>query len=211
MPIQLRRAALLSLVVLLIAAASSSRYDVSPSDSTVMFTISKWTVFKKEGRFHEFEGDIDNHPDRPQETRVSFAVRVASVDTKKQTRDEKLLSEDFFHAEKYPAMTFTSTSVTASDERTLQVTGDLTIRGITKRITVPVTVLGVTTVDDPPACLAGFETTFVIDRTDFGVLGTAGAAGSTSSVATHGAPHRQRTCSLGGSLRGPAASRAGNG
>ena len=172
-PIQLRRTALASLLVILIAAASSepARYHVSPSDSTVMFTISKWTVFKEEGRFHEFEGDIDFNPDRPEETRVSFAVQVASVDTKKRNRDEKLLSDDFFHAEKYPVMTFRSTNVTALDERKIQVTGDLTIRGVTKRITVPVTVLGVATVDDPPARLAGFETTFVIDRTDFGVLG----------------------------------------
>ncbi len=151
--------------------AERQHYRVFKDDSTVMFTISKWMVFKEEGRFLDFEGDIRFDPERPEDTDVTFEVQVASVDTKKRTRDEKLLSADFFHTEKYPVMSFTSTKVTADGPSGLQVTGDLTIRGVTKRITVPVVVLGVTEVDDPPVRLAGFETTFVIDRTDFGVLG----------------------------------------
>ncbi len=163
----------LALIVTSGAAGLAARqnYSVSKDDSTVMFTISKWMVFKEEGRFRDFEGDIRFDPERPEATEVTFVVQVASVDTKKRGRDEKLLSADFFHAEKYPVMSFSSTKVAADGARRLQVTGDLTIRGVTKRITVPVTVLGVTEVDDPPVRLAGFETTFVIDRTDFGVLG----------------------------------------
>lgn len=166
-------ALVLALIITSGAAGVAERptYRVSTDDSTVMFTISKWMVFKEEGRFREFEGDITFDPDRPEDTVVTFEVQVASVDTKKRRRDETLLSADFFHAEEYPVMAFTSTTVAADGERRLQVTGDLTIRGVTKRITVPVTVLGVTEVDDPPVQLAGFETTFVVDRTDFGVLG----------------------------------------
>lgn len=171
--ISFRLTASVALVLLLVAAcvAEEHRYYVSEGDSTVRFTISKWTVFKEEGRFLDYEGVIDYDPKRPEATEVRFTVHVESIDTKKEKRDETLLSEDFFYAKKYPTMDFVSVHVAPAEDGELHVTGDLTIRGVTQRITVPVAVLGVTEVDDPPAWIVGFETTFVIDRTDFGVLG----------------------------------------
>jgi len=152
------------------AAADAGVYRVRPSDSLVQFTISKWTVFKEEGRFRDFQGTIHYDPADPAASRVEFQVRVASVDTKAEGRDKTLQDEDFFYAARYPTMSFRSTAVRAAGERTLLVTGELTIRGVTRTITVPVELLGVHQRRDSNA-LAGFETTFTIDRRQFGVLG----------------------------------------
>ncbi|MFP5284578.1 MAG: YceI family protein, partial [Thermoanaerobaculia bacterium] len=83
-------------------------------------------------------------------------------------RDGHLRSADFFEVEKFPTMTFTSTKVAPKDADTLEVTGNLTIKGVTKQITIPVDVLG--TFKTPNGEKAGFETSFVINRKDYGIV-----------------------------------------
>ena len=86
-------------------------------------------------------------------------------------RDDVLRSDDFFDVAQHPTLSFRSIEVQADSPTTLRVTGDLTIRGITRRLTMPVSVLGVNRVDGVGE-IAGFETHFTIDRTSFGVNGT---------------------------------------
>jgi polyisoprenoid-binding protein YceI len=145
-------------------------YRVVKTYSNVSFTIFKWVVMKEEGLFREFSGQIQYDPSAPSRSKVSFAVQVDSIDTRNTTREAVLRSEDFFDAQKYPTMTFRSASVQAMPDHTLQVNGDLTIHGVSKRITIPVKYLGANVVPNVGQ-LAGFETSFTIDRTDYGVNG----------------------------------------
>lgn len=99
---------------------------------------------------------------------MSFTVKVASVDTNEAKRDEHLRSADFFDAAKFPEIRFVSTSVKSAGDRRYDVTGDLTLRGVTRRVTLPVTFLGVQ--KDPWGNeKAGFETAVTLNRKDFGV------------------------------------------
>jgi len=143
--------------------------EVRKNYSTVSFTIHKWVVFKEEGMFRDYAGQVVYDPSEPARSRVEFTVQVASMDTRNGGRDGVLRSEDFFAAQKYPTMTFTSSKVAARPDGSLEVTGDLRIRDVTERITIPVRYLGANSITNVGQ-LAGFETTFTIDRTDFGVI-----------------------------------------
>lgn len=157
-------------LLFLVAASSSAatRYVVEPVNGSVSFTIMKWGVFKEEGTFRDFNATILLAPDVAQ-SRVDFTVKAASIDTKNGNRDGTLRSVDFFDAAKYPELTFRSTKVTPRGKDVADVTGDLTIHGVTRRITVPVRLVGKTR--DGNRDLAGFETTFTIDRRHFNITG----------------------------------------
>jgi polyisoprenoid-binding protein YceI len=153
------------------AASPASDYLVSPDLSTVTFTVYKWTVLKEQGQFRNVSGHIQYDPARPQDSRVDVTVQTASLDTNNTGRDGVLRSDDFFDVQRYPTMRFVSRRVEPRPDRTLAVSGDLTIHGVTKPIDVVVAVNGLNTIEHVGR-LAGFETTFHIDRTAFGVNGT---------------------------------------
>ena len=163
-------AALLALAALAHALPLASEYRVRRGDSHVTFTITKWSVFKEQGRFREFAGAIAYDRENPAASRVDFTVQAASIDTQNEDRDGTLRSDAFFDVARYPTLTFRSTSVAARAGGVLDVTGDLTIRGVTKRITIPVRVLGVTHIPQE-GDMAGFETSFTLNRMDYGVRG----------------------------------------
>jgi polyisoprenoid-binding protein YceI len=146
-------------------------YQIAKSYTTLSFTAVKWMVFKEEGLFQDFSGTIAYDPLNPAASAIDVTVKSASLDTRNSTRDGVLRSDDFFDVKKYPTLAFRSTAVAAADAGDLSVTGDLTIHGVTKHITVPVHVIG-TRLLPGVGDFSGFETTFVIDRRDYGVLGT---------------------------------------
>jgi polyisoprenoid-binding protein YceI len=145
-------------------------YTVTKSYSTLSFTATKWMVFKEEGLFQDFHGTLTYSAKDPSKCKIDVTVHAASLDTRNWVRDRELRSDDFFDVEKYPTLSFRSTEVTAMDRETYNVEGDLTIHGVTKHISVPVKVIGVRVMPGI-GDFAGFETTFNIDRRDFGVLG----------------------------------------
>jgi polyisoprenoid-binding protein YceI len=104
-------------------------------------------------------------------------VQTASIDTRNDTRDQQLRSDDFFDVAKYPTISFVSTPIAVEGPDLLQVSGDFSLRGTTKSITVPVHLLGVRTMKGF-GTFVGFDTEFVIDRTVFGVNGTRWSGGS---------------------------------
>jgi polyisoprenoid-binding protein YceI len=146
-------------------------YTVSKSYSTLSFTATKWMVFKEEGLFQDFRGNLTYSAQDPSKCKIDVTVQAASLDTRNWVRDRELRSDDFFDVEQYPTLSFRSTEVTAADKATYNVEGDLTIHGVTKHISVPVKVIGVRMMPGI-GDFAGFETTFSIDRRDFGVLGS---------------------------------------
>ncbi len=160
-------AAALTLALPALALAEPVTYKVDSSHSGVNFSIRHF-VSNVPGRFKDFSGTIVYDKANPAASKVDFSVQAASVDTGNSDRDAHLRTADFFDTEKFPAWTFSSTQVKAKDADTLEVTGDLTAHGVTKKVTLDVDFLG--TVKTPKSEKAGFETSFTINRKDFGIV-----------------------------------------
>jgi polyisoprenoid-binding protein YceI len=148
------------------APAGGHVYTIDRNHSTVGFSI-RHLVSRVEGRFKDFAGTVTYDARHPEAAAVDMTVQAASIDTGTDKRDEDLRSDSFFEVAKYPTLTFRSTTVKKGAGDTLDVTGDLTIHGVTKRVTVPVKVLG--TMPYRGGEKAGFSTTFTIDRKDYGI------------------------------------------
>lgn len=163
-----RLPSLLALALLLpaMAAAEPTVYKVDADHSGVNFKIRHF-VSSVSGRFRDFDGVIRYDKQNPAASSVEFTVKAASIDTASNDRDEDLRSKNFFEVAKYPTLTFTSTRVVPKDADTLEVTGNLTMHGVTREITFPVQLLG--TVAVPGSEKAGFEATFTVNRKEFGI------------------------------------------
>ena len=147
---------------------AADTYAVDASHSEVSFQI-RHLVTNVRGRFNDFNGTINLDPANLEKSSVEFRVKAASIDTAHADRDKHLRAEDFFHAGKYPEITFKSTSIKKTGKDAYAVTGDFTMRGVTRRITLPVTYLG--TARDPWGNdKAGFETAATLDRKDYGIV-----------------------------------------
>ena len=156
----------LALLLPVLAAAAPIVYKVDSDHSGVSFTIRHF-VSNVPGRFKDFDGAIKYDPQNPAASSVSFTIQAASIDTDNADRDNHLRGEDFFNVAKFPTLSFSSTSVKAVDADTLEVTGELTMKGVTKKVIVPVDVLG--SVKTPRGEKAGFETAFKLDRKEYGI------------------------------------------
>jgi polyisoprenoid-binding protein YceI len=149
-----------------IAAAQPAVYKADPVHSRVGFSIRHF-VSDVDGRFKDFDGAINYDAQHPADSSVQFTVKAASIFTDNDQRDNHLKSPDFFDAAKFPALSFTSTRVTPKGSNSFDVTGNLTIKGVTKTVTVPASFLGV--VKTPQGEVAGFKSSFTINRLDYGV------------------------------------------
>ena len=141
-------------------------WTVDPVHSEVSFTVRHMMVSKVRGRFDKFEGTITTDPD-PLRSTVTATVDLGSVNTGNETRDNHIRSEDFFHTEKHPTMTFRSTGLRpAGDDYLLD--GDLTLRGVTRPVTFRLEVNGFGP-DPYGGTRAGFSATAEINRQDWNV------------------------------------------
>jgi polyisoprenoid-binding protein YceI len=121
------------------------------------------------GKFGDIAGAIQVDKDKPEASSVEFVAKTASVDTGVADRDKHLRSADFFDVEKFPEMTFKSTRIQAVGQDRYEVTGTLSLRGVQKELTLPVTFLGFAR--DPWGNeKAGFETQVTLNRKDFGMV-----------------------------------------
>ncbi|OLT17573.1 polyisoprenoid-binding protein [Serinicoccus sp. CUA-874] len=142
-------------------------YAIDASHSRVGFSTRHAMVTKVRGAFNEIEGTATTGTDL-EGASIQVTMQVASVDTRSADRDGHLKSADFFDAETYPTITFTSTEVSAVDDETLRVTGDLTIKDVTRPVTVDFEYAGAAT--DPFGNeRIGFEGSTVVNRKDFGL------------------------------------------
>jgi len=141
-------------------------WTIDPVHSEVSFTVRHMMVSKVRGRFDTFEGTITTAPD-PLQSSVTATVDLGSVNTGNETRDNHIRSEDFFHTEKHPTMTFRSTAIRPDGEGFL-LDGDLTLRGITRPVTFRLEVNGFGP-DPYGGTRAGFSATTEINRNDWSV------------------------------------------
>ena len=141
-------------------------WTVDASHSTVGFVVRHLVVAKTRGRFGTFEGTI-TIAENPLESTVEASADTASVNTNDDGRDTHLRNSDFFEAETYPKITFVSTTI-EPDGGDYKLNGDLTIKGVTKSITLPLEYQG--SAKDPFGnTRIGFEGTTQIERSDYGV------------------------------------------
>ena len=142
-------------------------FTIDKSHSEVSFQV-RHLITKVRGHFEDYAGTIEFNPENPTSSKVDFTIQTASIDTKEPQRDGHLKSDDFFAAETYPTITFHSTSIAAKGGDDYDVTGNLTVRGVTKEVVLPVTHLG--TAKDPWGNeKLAFEAETAINRKEFGL------------------------------------------
>jgi polyisoprenoid-binding protein YceI len=143
-------------------------YVLDVAHSRLGFVARHAMVTKVRGAFNDFEGTAHLDGDDPTKSSASVSIEVASVDTRQPQRDDHLRNNDFFDAATYPKITFVSTSVEKLSEETFRMTGDLTIKNVTRPVSVDFEYSGSAT-DPYGNQRVGFEGSTVINRKDFGV------------------------------------------
>lgn len=145
---------------------AQSKWSIDASHSNVKFSVDHLVVSEVEGYFKKFDGTIDAPGADFNNATINFNVEVASINTDNEMRDNHLKGDDFFNAEKFPKMTFKSTSFKKGKGNNYVLEGDLTIRDVTKKMKFDV-VYGGTMVDPWGNTKAGFKTTGKISRKAF--------------------------------------------
>lgn len=162
-------------VLMLSGTGVAETYKIDDSHSGVTFSI-RHLVGRTPGHFNDFSGTVMYDPAHPEKTSAEAVIQAGSIDTGNERRDGHLKSADFFNVEKFPTITFKSTSAKKEGD-TILLTGDFTMHGTTKEMTLPVTVLGVGVHPRDKAPIAGFETELVLKRSDYGVNSWTDVAG----------------------------------
>ena len=159
--------------LLTITTTAQTNWKLDASHSKLGFAITHMMVSETEGKFKIFEGSVNSKSDMDfTDAKIDFVADVASINTEDEKRDGHLKSPDFFDVEKYPKITFKSTSMKPSGKGSTSyvLEGDLTMHGVTKK--VKFTAIGASkTVKDPYGNIKnGFKVTGVISRKDFGLV-----------------------------------------
>lgn len=148
-----------------IAASAQTKWTVDKGHSNVKFTVTHMVVSEMEGTFKIFDGTLEHTKADFSDAKINFSIDVASVNTDNERRDGHLKSDDFFNAEKYPKMTFVSTSVKPLGGNKYELAGNLTIRDVTKPVVFQVTHGGV--LNTSRGAKAGFKASTTINRFDY--------------------------------------------
>jgi polyisoprenoid-binding protein YceI len=161
----------LIVTLLLVAAAglaSAGTYTVDNAHSSISFSVSHMVISKTKGAFEDYAASFTYEPGDVDAWGADVTIQAASIDTNDDKRDEHLRSADFFDVAKFPTITFVSTEVKSTGKDSAQLTGDLTMHGVSKSVTLDVKIHGVVT-DPWGNQRAGFSATGKIDRKDWGL------------------------------------------
>ena len=123
------------------SSAGTRTFRIDKAHSEAIFQV-RHLVTKVRGRFTDFEGTIDYNEADPTQSSVNFTIQATSIDTAEPDRDKHLRTADFFDVETYPTITFRSKRITGRGADKFDVTGDLTMHGVTKEIVLPVAHMG---------------------------------------------------------------------
>jgi len=151
-------------------AAAPETYVVDPVHSVVLFRIRHLDVSYFHGRFNHVTGRFTFDSTHPGKSSFLIEVASESIDTNNAERDRVLKGEDFFAVDKYPAIRFESQRVEKVGDNRFRVVGDLTLHGVTKSVTVTLERIGAGP-DIWGGYRSGFETTFTVRRSEFGIKG----------------------------------------
>ena len=162
-----------SCLVVIASPVRGETYKFDPTHSKIGFQL-RHLLGPARGEFHKFTGTIDIDGEHPERSAVTAIIQVASIDTKIAKRDQHLRSPDFFDAAKFPEITFRSRAVKRTGADSGDITGDLTMHGITRPITLHVKLAGPITGDSLPARTRWQVTTDPIHRKDFNLVFSGG-------------------------------------
>ena len=152
----------------LVSNAQNTQWGYDASHAKVGFAISHFGISETEGKFTRFDGTVFSDKPDFSDAKIDFTIDVNSINTEEPKRDEHLKSADFFDVAKYPSIVFKSKKLQPAGKNKYKLTGDFTMHGITKEITLEVLYKG-TVVDPYKNTKAGFKVTGVIDRTKWGL------------------------------------------
>ncbi|WP_040208726.1 YceI family protein [Neobacillus jeddahensis] len=148
---------------------TKTKWALDPAHSSVDFSVRHMMIANVKGTFNSFSATIDADPTDLTSANIEFSVETASVDTRSKDRDAHLISGDFFDVENHPNMTFKATKINKTDVGEYDVTGALTLRGITKQETFAVTFEGQG--KDPWGNeKVGFSAQGTLNRSDYGLV-----------------------------------------
>jgi polyisoprenoid-binding protein YceI len=145
---------------------AQTKWNVDPVHSTLKFSVTHLVISEVEGNFKKFDGSFTSSKPDFTDASIRFNIDVNSINTDNDMRDKHLKSDDFFNAEKYPQMTFQSTSFKKVSANKYALYGNMTIRNVTKPVKFDVT-YGGTAKDGYGNTKAGFKATTVINRFDY--------------------------------------------
>ena len=148
--------------------ATTTKWVIDPMHSEVQFKVKHLVISTVTGFFKSFEGALETENEDFEDADITFSLNIDSIDTNQSQRDEHLKSAEFFDAAQYPQITFKSTSFKKTDDDEYKLEGDLTIKGITKPVSLEAEYGGQTN-DFYGNTKAGFEVTGKINRKEFGL------------------------------------------
>ena len=157
----------LSAVLIVQSALAADTYGFDKAHSSLGFQI-RHLFSNVTGKFDDFTGTIQYDEANPEQSSVEVTIKTASIDTGVKMRDDDLRSPNFFDAKKYPEITFKSKSVKAIDKNNFEVTGDLTMHGVTKEVILKVELVG-KGVGVKGSIVSGWDATAAVKRSEFGL------------------------------------------
>lgn len=170
------RFASLAVLTLALPVLAADTYDIDKEHASVVFKVRHLGISDTWGRFNDVSGTLVIDEQDPSRSRFEVVIKTESIDTGNQRRDRHLRNADFFDAGQYPEITFRSKSVRRAEPSVYEVTGDLSLHGVTKSVTLRINKLGGG--PDPwGKTRIGGELTFTIKRSDFGMTGMTPAVG----------------------------------
>ena len=159
--------ALILVLSVAISASGADKFALDQAHSSIGFSVRHLVISKTKGSFHDATASVMYDEKDITKSSVDVTIKIASIDTDNEDRDNHLKSPDFFDVEKFPEMTFKSKSIKKTKDGFVAV-GDFTIRDVTKEIELPFQILGI--VDDPWGnTKMGVEAGITIDRRDYGL------------------------------------------
>ena len=161
---------------------ATETYKVDPVHTTAIFRVKHLGVTYFYGRFNETTGSFTLNTENPSEMSFDVQIKTDSVDTNAARRNNHLKSPDFFNAKEFPTISFKSKSVQSSGENMYTVSGDLMLHGVTKPITVQMEFVGQGDKGPRFGYRAGFDVTFTIKRSDFGMSYMQGMLGDEVTI-----------------------------
>lgn len=149
--------------------AQTSQWNFDNAHSSVEFSIDHMVISEVTGKFTEYTGSVTSPTDDFKGANIEFTIESTSINTDNTDRDDHLRGADFFNVAKYPQITFKSTSFKSIDGNKYQLSGNLTMHGVTKEVTFDVK-YGGTVIDPWGNTKAGFKLTGELNRKDYGLV-----------------------------------------
>ncbi len=144
-------------------------YNFDKAHTQILFFVNHLGFSNSQGEFHDYDGSFEFNPSDPEYSKVEVVIKTASIDMDDEKWNAHMRNKDFFNVEEFPTMTFKSTKIEKIDNKKGQLTGDLTLLGVTKPVTLDVIFnkAGVHTFNQK--YVAGFSAKTTIKRSDFGM------------------------------------------